>query len=349
MAISIFLNKQNFPQIIYNKEDEFEELIIDNAATIFGDRSIYIDIKHRIESSSLGGVIPDGILIDLSDLENPEFYLVEVELQIHDFFKHIFPQITKFFAFYKNSSERQKLTEKIFSIFKQDDALRDKLKKMIGSKEIYKFLKDTLENSQNILIIIDGLKSEFEEIMDTYTDTWGKMVKVQIINHFRYENQNIITAEPPFQNLEFGDATTSTDIEKPDTTSYTEEFHLEGCNENVRNIYNRLKQSLLKIKSGIRFNPTKYYIGVYIKKQFTYIQCYKKKLKVIVYLPENEVRETIHSQNHIIKSHSEPAQRFWGGSGNNPHSNCAVEITDTEHFDEIESLLQKVVANNEES
>jgi predicted transport protein len=346
MAISIFLNKQNFPQIIYNKEDEFEKLIIDNAATIFGERSIYIDIKHRIESSSLGGVIPDGILIDLSDLENPEFYLVEVELQIHDFFKHIFPQITKFFAFYKNSSERQKLTEKIFSIFKQDDASRDKLKKLIGSKEIYKFLKDTLENSQNILIIIDGLKSEFEEIMDTYTDTWGKMVNVQIVNHFRNENQNIITAEPPFQNLQFGDATTSIDIEKTDTTSYTEEFHLKECNESVKDIYYKIKQSFLKINGSIKFNPVKSYIGVYIKKQFAYIQCYKKKIKVIVYLPENEVREIIRSQNNIIKSHSESAQRFWGG-GNNP--NCSVEIYDTEHFDEIENLLQKVVANNEES
>jgi len=345
MAVSVSLNGEIFEQVVYSQEDDFEQLVAKNAETIFGDKSIYINAKRKITTSALGGTIPDGFLMDMSDTDEPQFYLVEVELQSHDFFKHIFPQITKFFAFYKNSSDRQKLTEKIFSILREDDVLKDKLKKMIGSKEIYKFLKDTLEDSQNILIIIDGLKSEFEEIMDTYTDTWGKMVKVQIINHFRYENQNIITAEPPFQNLEFGDATTSTDIEKTDTSLYTEEFHLEGCNENLRNIYNRLKQSFLKIKNEIRFNPTKYYIGVYVKRQFAYIQCYKKKIKVIVYLPENEVREVIRSQNHVIKSHSESAQRFWGG-GNNP--NCSVEIYDTEHFEEIETLLQKVVANNEE-
>ena len=349
MAISIFLNGQNCQQVIYNREDAFEKFIVDNAETIFGANSIYVDMKHRIENSSLGGTIPDGVLIDLSDLENPKFYIVEVELQNHDFRTHIYPQIDKFFDFYSNIQERNKLTEKIYSTFRQDDSLHSKLKNIIGSKEIYRFLKGTLENSQNILIIIDGPKPEIEEKMKSRLETWGKMVKVQIINHFRYEDQNIITAEPPFQNLEFGDATTSIDIEKPDTTSYTEGFHLEGCNENVKNIYNRLKQALLKIKNEIRFNPTKYYIGVYVKRQFAYIQCYKKKLKVIVYLPENEVRKTIHSQNHIIKSHSEPAQRFWGGSGNNFHLNCAVELTDTEHFDEIESLLQKVVANNEES
>src|SRR3990167_2048108 len=119
MTISIFLNGQNCQQVIYDKEDAFEKFIVDNADTIFGANSIYVDMKHKIENSSLGGTIPDGVLIDLSDLESPEFYLVEVELQNHDFFKHIFPQITKFFSFYKNPSERQKLTEKVFSIFKQ--------------------------------------------------------------------------------------------------------------------------------------------------------------------------------------------------------------------------------------
>ena len=200
MTISIFLNGQNCQQVIYNKEDAFEKFIVDNAETIFGANSIYVDIKHKIENTSLGGTIPDGALIDFSDLNSPKFYLVEIELQIHNFLKHIFPQITKFFAFYNKPSEQQKLTDKIFTIIKKDEALKDKLKKMIGSKEIYKSLKDALENSQNILIIIDGFKPEFKEMMDTYTDTWGKMVNVQIINHFRNEDQNIITAEPPFQN-----------------------------------------------------------------------------------------------------------------------------------------------------
>lgn len=347
MSVSVFLDGRNLPQVIYNREEDFEKLIVDNADTIFGKNSIYIDIKHRLESLSLGIAIPDGILIDLSDPDSPEFYLVEVELQTHDFFRHIFPQVTKFFAFYKSSISHLKLTEKIFSIFKKDDSLSNRLKDMIGSKEIYKFLKDALENSQNILIIIDGPKPEFEEIMNTYSDTWGKMVKVQIVNHFKHENHNILTSEPPFQNLEIGDVIASAIGDNmPVSSQYTEEFHLQDCDENVKNIYNTLKQSFLKIKSTIRFNPTKYYVGVLDDKNVAFIKCRKRKIVMIVLLPEKEVRDTLSSKYHKIVSHSESNQRFWGGSKNNP--NCSVEISDTENFEEIESLLQKVVARNEE-
>lgn len=72
--------------VVYSKESDFEELVAKNAETIFGDKEIYIDVKRKINTTTLGGTIPDGFLIDLSDIENPGFYLVEVELQSHDFF-----------------------------------------------------------------------------------------------------------------------------------------------------------------------------------------------------------------------------------------------------------------------
>jgi predicted transport protein len=347
MAISVSLNGENFEQVIYSKEDDFEQLVAKNAETIFGDKAIYIDTKKKVNTSSLGGTIPDGFLIDLSDPDDPQFYLVEVELQNHDFFNHIFPQITKFFAFYRDSKQRHKLIETMFAFFQNDPVLTKKLRDLIGSKEIHKFFTDTLDGNQNILIIIDGPKPEFEEIINTYTDTWGKMVKVQIVNHFRSNNNDIITVEPPFEGLQIRDAISpSPEKELGKDSNYTEEFHLEGRNENIRHIYNTLKQSFLKINNGIKFNPTKYYIGVYIKKQFAYIMCYKKKVRVIVYLPENEVGKVIHSQNLTIRSHSEANQRFWGG-GNNP--NCSVEIVDTAHWDEIQKLITRLVEKHQET
>src|SRR5690606_29129136 len=147
----------------------------------FGSKSIYFDAKRKIESKSLGGSIPDGILFDLSDVDNPEFYLIENELSSHDFFNHIFPQITKFFAFYKNRKSQSDLVEKIFSIINTDAVLKQSFKTYLGEMEIFKFVKDTIENSQNILLIIDDDMNQLPEIIDTYTDTWGKMVKVMII------------------------------------------------------------------------------------------------------------------------------------------------------------------------
>ncbi len=337
MAISVSLNGAIFEQAIYSKEDDFEQLVAKNAETIFGDRAIYIDTKRKIDTSSLGGTIPDGFLIDLSDPDDPQFYLVEVELQSHDFFRHIFPQITKFFAFYRDSKQRHKLIETIFALFQGDSAVTKKLRDSIGSKEIYKFLKDTIDNSQNILIIIDGPKAEFKEIMDTYTDTWGKMVKVQIVNHFRRDNNNILTVEPPFQNLVFEDAVSqSPDTEISEPPQYTEEFHLDGCSTNVKDIYDRLKNEFLQVKGDLIFKPIHWLIGVRDnshwhphRNNIARIYVRKKKLLVFCWLSESEAKQILESPHHNVKR---------GDS-----ESCYLEICDTDHWDEIQKLVSKLI------
>lgn len=297
MAISVSLNGEHFEQVIYTKEDAFEQLVATNAGTIFGDKAIYVDAKRKINTSSLGGTIPDGFLIDLSDTDDPQFYLVEVELQSHDFFKHIFPQITRFFAFYRDSKQRHKLIETIFALLQDDTSIAGKVRDLIGSKEVYKFLKDTIDNSQNILIVIDGTKSEFEEIMDTYTDTWGRMVKVQILSHFRRDNNDILTAEPPFQNLVFEDAVSpSPDKDSPKPSQYTEKFHLENCSDSVRDIYTKLKDEFLDVNSTLRFNPVQSYIGVRNnRRNIAAIYVQKKTLWLGVVLADNEVNRILES------------------------------------------------------
>jgi hypothetical protein len=107
----------------------------------------------------------------MSDPNAPQFYLVEVELAKHNFFSHIFPQITKFFAFYKNHKQQKSLIESLLGLIEKDKGLKNEFKKLIGNQEIYKFIIDLLDNSQNILLIIDGEKKELPEITNTYTIT----------------------------------------------------------------------------------------------------------------------------------------------------------------------------------
>lgn len=333
MAISVSLNGESFEQVIYSREEDFEQLVAKNAGTIFGDKAIYIDTKKKVKTSSLGGTIPDGFLIDLSDSDDPQFYLVEVELQSHDFFNHIFPQITKFFAFYRDSKQRQKLIDAMFRLFREDANLENKIRESIGSREIYKFLKDTMDDSQNILIIIDGPKPEFKEIIDTYTDTWAKMVKVEIVNHFRRDSNDILTVEPPFQSIPFEDAiSASPDKEMSEPSQYTEEFHLEGCEANVRDTYSRLKSEFLSVKSTLRFNPVKEYVGVRDIRNIAVIYFYKRKLLVGCVLPEDEVNRIV--QHHKVRLY--------------PIRGPMVEISDTSHWDEIQQLIVKLVEKHQE-
>ena len=80
--MSIIYNNKIFIEQKYSLEDDFENEIYLNYKNLFGKNTIYINSKKKIESKSLGDTIPDGFLFDLSDIKNPEFYIIEVELSI---------------------------------------------------------------------------------------------------------------------------------------------------------------------------------------------------------------------------------------------------------------------------
>jgi hypothetical protein len=251
-ASVLYFNGKRFNELPFQNEDEFERLVVENSRTLFGEKSLYIDLKSRVEGRVLGSAIPDGLLIDFRDPENPEFYLVEVELSQHDFYKHIFPQVTKFFAFFKNERGRAELVEKTFTVINSDQSMRSRFNQLVGGREIYKSLKDIVENSQNILIVIDGLKPEFDEVMETYTDTWDKMVRVMVVKRYHNDGSIILSVNPDFeeQGLE-----QPPEDEEGASDRYTEEYHLEGVAPNIVKAYQSIKLEITRIAPEIRVNP----------------------------------------------------------------------------------------------
>lgn len=326
-------NKKFFREISYDLEETLEKEVIKYSKLLFGAKSIFIDAKRKIEAKSIGGSIPDGFLFDLSEKDNPEFYLVEAELAKHDFYKHIFPQITKFFAFFKNKKSQSELIEKIYSTVDKDVELRNEFKKYLGEKEIFKFIKDTIENSQNILIIIDGPKEELPEIIDTYTDTWGKMVKVMILKKFISGTDTIYSIEPEFSEIEYS---TIESVNKNDEIEITEEFHLEGVKENVKEIYTTMKDKLLQFDNKLVFNPKKYYISIVKNKNISFITLRKSKVRVVVMMPYEETKEKI--KFHTVKSLSTSVQKFWNG----PSSEIMIEKS--REIEEVVEIIKELAS-----
>lgn len=331
----ILQNDKRFQEYRYTVENELEQEIVDNSKLFFGSDTIYIDAKRKLKSKSLGGTIPDGFLFDLSDKEEPEFYIVEIELKDHDFFNHIFPQITKFFAFFKNPKSQGELIEKIFSLINDDNFLKKSFKKYLGEKEIYKFIKDLIQNSQNILLIIDDEKDELPEILDTYTDTWGKMVRLLILRKYVNESDYIFLLNPDFKDIQFTDADSLKRIKTAEPTNYTEEDHLEGANDQVREIYFRLKEEILKIKNDLIFNPQRYYVSIIHERNIAFFKIRKKKIRLVIMLPEEEVKRRI--KNHEIVHLSEGVQKFYNGPC------CAVVIENDKNLGEILSTIQVLI------
>ncbi len=322
----------------FGLESDFEAEILAVKDVLFGKDTIYIDAKKKIGTLALGNAIPDGFLFNLTDPDNPEFYIVEVELQKHDFYNHIFPQITKFFAFFKNSKRQKELVEKLFTTINGDSALKRRFKTYLGDKEIFKVLNDLLDSSQNILLVIDGAKPELPEITDTYSDTWGKMVRVLEIRKFTRKDGAVITCDPAFENLEFSYEEPISETEKK-AVLYSEEFHLEGAVEPVKEIYQYLKTFVREEDDAYKFNPQKYYISIKGPKNVVFLKIRRKKIRMIVMLPEARIKEAI--KHYPVKSLSQSVQDFYNGPC------AAVDIDNMENIEEIKALVRLAMENAE--
>ena len=333
MSFAVYMEGKRFTEAEFKTEEEFEKIIKDNYKTLFGSKTIFLDLKNKVESKFLGSAIPDGLLFDLKDEENPEFYLVEVELQAHDFYKHMFPQITKFFAFFTNPKSRNNLIEKTFSIVKYDPKLEAEFKELLGKKEIYKFLKDTIENSQNILLILDENKPELQEVSETYTDTWGKMVKVEILKRYTSNGKVIFIMNPSFEEMELVEPTIEEEAGKEYPEEYTESYHLEDVEKNVKAIYEKIKNTMIKLDPEIKVNPQKYYIALRKNKNFAYMKFRKKKMHIVIMLPFELGSSLI--KKHKLKMLSEGIQKFYGMP-------CfRVTLENEENLDEIIKVLEE--------
>ena len=327
--MNVFHNNKKYAIYSYANEDEFEQEIVGLSKNFFGEKTIYIDAKRKIESKTLGGTIPDGFFFDFSDNTYPQFFLVEVELASHSFFNHIFPQITKFFAFYKNHSQQKKLVEKLFAIIDSDPSLKEEFTRLAGASEIYKFLNDTVDSSQNILLIVDGEKKELPEIIDTYTDTWGRMVKPMVIQKYINGTDCIYTMTPEYDALEYVQPQS---IEENDVVAeVSEDVRLEVSNEKIKNVYHELKNKCLQQDSSFIFNPQKYYISIKSSKNIAYLFMRKKKIQIVVMLPENRIREKINF--HHIKTLSDSVQNFYNGE-------CSSVVVESDgNLDEVIDII----------
>jgi predicted transport protein len=229
------------------------------------------------------------------------------------------------------------LVDKLFTIVDNDNQIHSEFKKFLGRTEIYKFLSDILESSQNILLVSDGNINELPEIMDTYTDTWGKMVRFIEIKKFISGADIVYSISPDFETIQLVESENAVEKLSEETvqTKYTEQFHLDDTTQSVKDIYSRIKESAMAINNQFMFNPQKYYISIRYKKSLAFIQIRKKKIRLIAMLPEEEIRKII--LNHPVIALSEGVQTFYNGKC------AAIDIVSLDNFQEIDELLHRLV------
>ena len=327
--MGIYFKGTVFQKKKYNLEADFEDMIFKNSTLFFGEDTILIPKKTKISGSSLGNTIPDGFLFDFSDMNDIKFFLIEVELSKHSFYGHIFPQITKFFSFLRTNDLNQiGLVEEMYKIISNDENLLMRFKEKIKDEDLYKMLKDTIENSQDILILIDQDLPEFRDIQETYTDTWDKYVTILKIEEYVNDKDSIYSITPDFKVLSETEAVFIQDENSIGAKKYTEEFHMEDKTELVKKTYHKIRDSL----SEFTFNYQRHYISIRNSRNFAFLRCRKKFIRLVIMLPEDEVKKIV--TNYELQTPSISVQNFY-------HGPCTyIHIKSLDHIDEVCQVLR---------
>lgn len=166
----------------YQLEKDFEQDVVANYRHIFGNDTIYIDIKKKIGDNIV--TIPDGYLLDFTFSNTPRLYIIENELSVHDAYKHIGTQLLKFAVSYKQS--RLKIKQYILDYLSKAPTnmtfIESKALEM-GYRNIDAMLESMIyRDTVDAIVIIDNSSAELENVLSHLS------MKIDIIEFKAYEN-----------------------------------------------------------------------------------------------------------------------------------------------------------------
>jgi len=175
-------------------------------------------------------------------------------------------------------------------------------------------------------MILDDSKPEMQEVFETYTDTWDKMVKVEIMKQYTADGKTIFTINPDFEEIGFVEPPTE---EEETEERYTENYHLEDVEKDIATVYEKVKNAMLQLDSSIKINPQKYYISLRKSKNFAYIMVRRRKMHIIVMLPYEVGNSLI--KKHKLTQLSQGIQDFYNGQ--------CFQVT-LENEDDLEEVIK---------
>jgi len=318
--------KKKFSEKNFKSEKELNDLIFENRKILFGEKTIIVDIENILGLRD-DHIVP-AFMIDFMNPDKPMFYFIEVILSQKNL-GELFYRVTRMFSVLRNAETRNKVAESVERIIGKNS----KMKKELGANPaILERLKASILKSPRILLALDTEREEMKGFMETYTETWGKMIKPIIFRRFATKDETIVTAVPTFDMIR-GEGKKKTDNGVPPTE---EEHFDEKVSVEVKAVYEKIKSELLKKNPELEFRPQRYYISMRKNKNLAFFHIGRKKISLVVMNPEKDTRKQI--KRHEIKSLTQKVQKFWNGPS------CTIVLGNSKNLNEVISLLKKLVA-----
>ena len=214
----------------YATEDEFEREIVSNKNAIFGENSIYFNIKKKI-----GNTIPDGYWLDLTFHSEPKLYFIEVEMESHDLYGHIAEQLLKFSIAFDDNKYKLKsiLMEEISKDSRKQKILKEYLKESHFNDETELLYHVIYEMPISIIIVIDEYTEQLERVQAKLSDE----ITVLEFESYKSGNEVVHRFTPFYDDQEIDiESNSEADVDELDTIivpamedGFNETFIGENC------------------------------------------------------------------------------------------------------------------------
>jgi len=149
-----------FTRHTFELENQFEKIALEQYKSIFGENAILFD-KQKIKTETGIGTIPDAFVISP---DKHKWYIIEVELAIHDVYQHIIPQITKFKNALGNTKTRKTLIKYFDKSIENDFGKLANWVSATDGKNVFRLLSEILDEEPQLLIIIDDINEELQNV-----------------------------------------------------------------------------------------------------------------------------------------------------------------------------------------
>jgi len=225
-------------------EEKIEAMVKEHFNEIFGENSLYFDIKPAFRSKANIGSKPDGFVIDFVE---KRWYIIEVERAEHDIYNHIVPQLSKFNTALENPDTKKQIADAIYDEIKQDTKKKKFAIEKLQENEVYKSLTDILETKPFLTIIIDKRTREVEEAVKALPRNNVQDIIVREFKTFVSERPDLERHahlfEPIFESSqEMGKAEMQKDKEKAPRDTW--ESLLASTEQKVREIVDTLSKRI---------------------------------------------------------------------------------------------------------
>lgn len=214
----------------YATEDEFEREIVRNKNAIFGENSIYFDVKKKI-----GNTIPDGYWLDLTFHSEPKLYFIEVEMESHDLYGHIAEQLLKFSMAFDDNKYKLKsiLMEEISKDTAKQKKLKEYLKNSHFNDETELLYHVIYEMPISIIVVIDEYTEQLERVQSKLSDE----ITVLEFESYKSGNEVVHRFTPFYDDQEIDvESNSEADVDELDTIivpamedGFNETFIGENC------------------------------------------------------------------------------------------------------------------------